>query len=148
MGFQPEGNVERLTRERFAGEDLPFYRIIKQSAEAENEVLLCDADEMPIAVTIPSTDQYRWDATAGAMVLREEYKEGEIPEAVTEGIAYVELGETVVAGEICVPGANGVGMAYADALSSLTAAELATKVGVYIDGGDSEDLVRVKLGGV
>ncbi|MDH7506208.1 MAG: hypothetical protein QHH15_00270 [Candidatus Thermoplasmatota archaeon] len=146
MGYQPEGNVTRLPRERVASEELPYYRIIKQSA-TEEQVSLCDAGEEPLGVTVPSTDQYRWDDTNKAMVLRGSYIANEYPEAVIEGIAYVELGETVVAGERCIPGASGVGMAGEAELTALTAGELATTLGIFMDGGNAEDIVRVIIGG-
>ena len=82
------------------------------------------------------------------MVLKDSYLTDEIPEAAISGIVWVELGETVSPGEICIPGANGVGMAGEPELTALTAGELATALGVFVDGGDAEDIVRVVIGGV
>ncbi len=146
MGYQPEGKVTRLPRERIAGEALPFYRIIKEGTGANaGKYFLCDAGEVPVGLTIASEDGYRWDNTNKAMVKRTNYPINEYPEGIIEGIGYVELAETVSPGQICVAAADGKGAGNDSQLTALTAGELAVGIGRFIDGGDAGDFVRVKL---
>lgn len=140
MGYQPEGNVMRIPRELFAKEELPFYRIGKLNTD--ETISLADAGEKPFCIIIPSTENDRV-LSDGTVEIRDSYLANEIPEAIVSGIGYVELGETVSPGEYCVPGANGVGMAGESELTALDAGDLAGAIGMYLDAGDSGDIVRV-----
>lgn len=146
MGFQPEGNVTRLPRERTAGEKLPYYRLITEGTGAnEGKYYLADEGDIISGLTIPSEDGYRWDATNEAMVKRDGYEIGEYVEGIIEGIGFLELGETVSTKDLAIAGVNGVGNRADTALSALTAGEIAISVGRYIDSGEKDDIVRVKL---
>ena len=141
MGYQPEYG-ERLVRERFAEETLPYYRIIKQGT-TETKVKLGTVGCKPIGVTLESQEWGRPDGSGG-IVKRTGYVAKEIPEAQATGIAFVELGETVTQGELCVSDSTGRGIA-GDLGDTVLTADLSSVAGTFLEGGDLGDIVRVDL---
>jgi len=141
MGYQPEYG-ERLVRERFAEETIPYYRIIKQGT-TETKVKLGTVGCKPIGVTLESQEWGRPDGSGG-IVKRTGYVANDIPEAQATGIAFVELGETVTQGELCVSDSTGRGIA-GDLGDTVLTADLSSVAGTFLEGGDLGDIVRIDL---
>jgi hypothetical protein len=141
MGFQPEYG-QRLIRERFAEELLPYYRIIKQGT-TEKKVKLGTVGCKPIAVTLASEEMFMPTSTGG-QIPRTGYQANEIPEAQATGIAFVELGETVTQGELCVSDSTGRGIA-GELSPTMLLSELEAVAGTFMEGGDVGDIVRLDL---
>lgn len=139
MGYQPEYG-QRLIRERFAEETLPYYRIITKGTD-DTDVALAGVGDKPIGVTLASEEWGRPDGRGG-IVKRTGYVAGEMIEAQATGVAYVELGGTVAVGDLCVADSQGRGVT-GTLSDSVLATELQAVAGTFLDAGDIGDKVRI-----
>lgn len=94
-----------------AGEALPYYYLTKFHTSDKTKVVKATAGSVPIAVSVPSEESMASDG-AGGIVPKTQWASGERPTLYDKGVVYVKLGETVVAGQKCIPGATA-GLAYA-----------------------------------
>lgn len=152
MGLQPF-NGHEIAVELTAAEAIPAYTIVIFNSTDKTKVNLTTAGSQGLAVAIPPEEAMMSDG-AGGIVKRTGWKIGERPTLYDSGTVWVKLGANVTAGNICVPGANGLGAEEAAPTFSasptkaeLDAAFLALKsrLGKFIKSGNSGDIVPVKL---
>lgn len=137
MGFQPEyGN--KLSRTRVAAEELHYYRIIKEGA-TEGKVAIATEGDTPLAIVTPSNEAFY----PGTSTKRDSFLTGEFPDANVDGVAYVELGESVDVDELCVSDNVGRGVAGAEPFTDPDS--IRTAIGRFMDSGDEGDKVRVNM---
>ncbi|BDZ68592.1 hypothetical protein [Methanobacterium ferruginis] len=127
------------------------------------------AGSVPNGVTIPSEDSMGPDGNGG-IVKKTQWDAGERPTIYDVGVVPVKLGETVTAGQKCVPGATA-GLAYAQDEPTFTDAAIETHtdelinaainglideiqaartsdasvLGKFVTGGDAGDIAFVKI---
>lgn len=156
MAFKPYYGHE-MAIEVNAGEDIPYYNLLKFHGTDKTKLVKATAGSVPVAVSVPSEESMMHDG-AGGIVPRTQWKSGEKLTAYDKGVVYVKLGETVVAGQKCVPGATA-GLGYAQdepTFVATTIADLITEIqaarasdasvfGEYMVGGDANDIVPVKI---
>ena len=142
MGFQPLYG-KRLAGESFVdtGEEIPFYRLIKQG-DSDTTYALCGDGDTPVALSIPS--ELGFKQSGEDTVKMESYEPGDILEAQKTGMAYVELGGTVTKGQKCVSDEDGKGVA-ADFGYSVLYADAKKIAGTFFEGGDEGDIVLLDL---
>lgn len=167
MGFQPF-NGHEIAIKLVADVAIPPYRIVKFKPTDATKVTLATAGSVPLAVSVPPEEAFMPDGSGG-IVPRTGWNIGETPLLYDSGTVYVELGETVTAGQKCVPGASGKGYAqdeptFTDAaisthddakinaainglIDEIQAARTsdASVLGEYFVGGDAGDIVPVKI---
>jgi hypothetical protein len=110
MAFKPYHGHE-MAIEVTAGEDIPYYSLVKFHATDKTKVVKATAGSVPAGVAIPSEDSMGSDGSGG-IVKKTLWKLGERLTIYDLGVVPVKLGETVTAGQKCVPGATA-GLAYA-----------------------------------
>ena len=156
MAFKPYYGHE-IPIEINAGEDIEYYSLLKYHSTDKTKLVKATAGSVPVAVAVPSEESMRPDGSGG-IVPRTLWKSGEKLTAYDKGVVYVKLGETVTAGQKCVPGATA-GLAYAQDEPTFVATTIANLIleiqaartsdasvlGEYLVGGDAGDIVPVKI---
>lgn len=140
-----------------AGEDIPYYNLTKFHATDKTKVVKATAGSIPNGVSVPSEDSMESDGNGG-IVPKTQWKSGDKPTIYDKGVVFVKLGETVTAGQKCVPGATA-GLAYAQdepTFDATTIAGLITQIqtartsdasvlGEFMVGGDAGAIVPMKI---
>jgi hypothetical protein len=140
MSLQPEYGT-RLIRERIAEEPLPPYRFVKQGT-TEVDLKVCTAGVSAEGVTL-EPEEMTMPGEDGFPVKRVGFNTGEMPEVQRTGIAFIELGDTVVAGQKLASDSTGRGIPQVVGTTPLKADPVGN--GEAVDGGDEGDFVRIDL---
>lgn len=107
-----------------AGENIPYYNLTKFHATDKTKVVKATAGSIPNGVSVPSEDSMESDGNGG-IVPKTQWKTGDKPTIYDKGVVFVKLGETVTAGQKCVPGSTA-GLAYAQDEPTFTDVAIAT----------------------
>ena len=109
MAMQPSNGHEILV-ELTAAEVINDYDLIMFDPSDKTKCRKCTSTGIPIGIAIPHDDEMMSDK-AGGFVKRTGYQIGDRVTAYDSGTLWVKLGDTVTAGQECIPGATA-GRAY------------------------------------
>ena len=140
MGLQPEYG-EKILREMFMDEDCEFYRFIKQGSD-DTHAARGTLGASAIGVTLKPEEQTTM--VDGFPVKRTKWLEGETPEGQRTGIAFIELGNTVLAGQKLQSDATGRGIPTTMGTTP-SSVELEGVNGEAVEGGHVGDFIRIDL---
>lgn len=170
MALKPYLGSKKMVGRKTAGEAIPYYYLMKYHSTDKTKLLKATSGSTPVSVAVPMEESMMSDG-AGGTVPRTQYISGEeIVEAYESGTLPVKLGETVVEGQKCVPGATA-GLAYAQDEPTFTDAAIATHddakintainglideiqaarasdasvFGEFVTGGDAGDIAFIKV---